>query len=136
MVGLAGCETDVDTDPVLPGEMALLVISFSPDPVYESSNGEFQFIVFIDEVNNVGATISLVELETLDEDGGILDEDDHDQDWVRRTFGSSYIEPYGRLVSRVTVQTYNGHRVNWILRGTDDRGNSFKYTQSVELIHR
>ncbi len=133
---VAGCETDVNTDPVLPGEMTLLVISFSPSPVYESSNGEFQFLVFVDELNNVGATISVITLETLDEDGSVLDEEDHDEDWVRRTFGSSYIEPYGRLISSVEVETYSGHRQNWILRGTDDRGNSFKYTQSVELIPR
>ncbi len=77
---VAGCETDVNTDPVLPGEMTLLVISFSPSPVYESSNGEFQFLVFVDELNNVGATISVITLETLDEDGSVLDEEDHDED--------------------------------------------------------
>ena len=137
LIGLTGCESERDTSPILPGEQAVLVISFSPSPVYESSDGEFHFLVFIDEVNDVGATITSVKLENLDEDGNVVDTDRHDEAWIQQTFGSSYIEPYGRLIGSVELKApYNSTRETWWLRGTDDNGYSFDYQGSVELISR
>ena len=136
LVGLAGCEAHRDVSPILPGEQAVLVISFSPSPVYESSDGRFHFLVFVDEVNNVGARMSSVKLENLDADGTIVDTDRHDEAWIRQTFGNSYIEPFGRLIGSVELEVYNSTRETWWLRGTDDNGYSFDYQGSVELISR
>jgi len=138
IVGLAGagCDPHRETSPILLGESTILVISFYPSPVYESSDGNFHFTVFVDEVNNVGATITSVKLESIDDDGSLLDVDRHDERWIQRTFGSSYIEPYGRLAANVELEAYGSYRENWILRGTDDLGYSFEFAQSVELIRR
>lgn len=137
IVGLTGCESHRDINPILPGEQTVLVISFSPTPVYESSDGRFHFLVFIDEVNNVGARITSVKLENLDEEGNVVDTDRHDEEWIRRTFGTSYIEPFGRLIGSVELEApFNSSRETWWLRGTDDNGYSFDYQGSVELISR
>lgn len=137
LLGLAGCESHRDVSPILPGEQAVLVISFSPSPVYESSDSRFHFLVFVDEVNNVGARMSSVKLENLDKDGNIIDTDRHDEAWIQRTFGTSYIEPFGRLIGSVELEApYNSTRETWRLRGTDDNGHSFDYQGSVELISR
>lgn len=135
-MALAGCDSHRDVSPILPGEQAVLVLTFSPSPVYESSNGEFEFIVFVDEVNNVGATLTSVKLENLDEDGEVVDTDNHDQAWIERTFGTSYIGPFGRIAGSIDLEAYNSARETWWLRGTDDNGNSFTYQGSVELINR
>ncbi|GAK55441.1 hypothetical protein U27_02275 [Candidatus Vecturithrix granuli] len=137
LIGLTGCESDRSTDPILPGEKAVLVISFSSNPVYETSSGKFKYIIFIDEVNDTGATITSVKLETVDGEGNVTDTDRHDEAWVRRTFGTSYIRPMGRLMANIELNAaYGSERETWWLRGTDDEGNSFEYQGSVELISR
>ena len=136
LLGLVGCDSSRETNPIFPGESAVLVISFSPSPVHETSDGKFRFTVFVDEVNNVGATITSVKLESFDESGDDLDIDRHDEEWVRQTFGSSYIEPFGRLIASVKLEARFSHHENWILRGTDDQDNRFEFAQSVELIDR
>lgn len=136
MVVLASCEAERETSPIFPGEVSVLVISFYPSPVHENSNGEYRYTVFVDEVNNVGATLTSIKLETLDEDGNVLDKDYKDQDWIRRTFGSTHIDPYGRLASKVELEAFGAHRESWVLRGVDDLGNYIEYSQSVELISR
>ena len=136
-LGLVGCETDRDTSPILPGESTVLVVTFSPDPVHENSDKEFHFPIFVDEVNNVGATITSVKIELLDSSGTVVDTDDHDESWVRRTFGTSHIEPFGRLITKVNLETsYSAHRESWVLRGIDDKDHSFEFSNSIELIRR
>lgn len=137
LIGLTGCESERGTDPILPGEKAVLVVSFSPSPVYETSTGKFKYIIFIDEVNDTGATITSVKLETVDGDGNVTDTDRHNEAWVRSTFGTSYIEPMGRLIANIELKAaYESERETWWLRGTDDEDNSFEYQGSVELISR
>jgi len=135
--GLVSCESSRDVSPIEPDEITLLIITFQPSPVTESSDGKYHFVVIVDEMNNVGATITSVKLESLDDDGDVVDVDRHNEEWVRDTFGSSYIKAYGRLAGSVVLKAAsNSSRENWILRGTDDEGNSFEYSQSVELISR
>lgn len=137
LIALTGCESDRSTDPILPGEKAVLVISFSPSPVYETSTGKFKYIIFIDEVNDTGATITSIKLETVDGDGNVTDTDRHDETWVRNTFGTSYIRSMGRLMANIELNAaYDSVRETWWLRGTDNKGNSFDYQGSVELISR
>lgn len=137
IIGLTGCESDRSTDPILPGEEAVLVVSFSPSPVYENSDGDFEYIIFIDEVNDTGATITSVKLETIDGDGNVTDTDRHDEAWVRNTFGTSYIRPMGRLMASIELDAaYGSERETWWVRGTDDEDNTFEYQGSVELISR
>jgi hypothetical protein len=132
----SGCEAERETSPISPGQIAVLVISFQPSPVHETSHGDFRYVVFVDEVNNVGATLTSIKLETLDEDGNVQDKDYKDQDWIRNTFGTTRIEPYGRLAASVELEAYGAHRESWVVRGVDDFGNYIEYSQSVELIHR
>ncbi|MDY0094336.1 MAG: hypothetical protein RBT80_16710 [Candidatus Vecturithrix sp.] len=137
IMGLTGCESERNTDPILPGEKAILVISFSPDPVYETSTGKFKYIIFIDEVNDTGATITSIKLETIDENGNVTDTDRHNENWVRNTFGTSYIEPMGRLMANIELNAaYGSARETWWLRGRDDEDNSFEFQGSIELISR
>ncbi len=64
------------------------------------------------------------------------DKDYKDQDWIQQTFGTTRIEPYGRLATSVELEAYGADRESWVLRGVDDYGNYIEYSQSVELIHR
>lgn len=136
MVVLIGCEADRETSPILPGQIAVLVVSFTPDPVYENSNNEYRYTVFVDEVNNVGVTLTSVKLETMSEDGSTQDTDYKEQDWIRSTFGTTRIEPYGRLAANVTLEAYGAERERWVLRGVDDLGNYIDNSGSVELVSR
>ncbi|MBD3309366.1 hypothetical protein GF339_23415 [candidate division KSB3 bacterium] len=136
MVGLTGCETDRETSPILPGETAVLVLNFVPSPVYESYGNEYRFTVFIDEVNGVGATITSMKVESIDSEGNVIDTDNYDENRVVDTFGTSYIQAYGRLITSVEVECFGCARESWLVRAEDDEGNHVEYSQSVELIER
>ena len=137
LFGLVSCESSRSTDPIESGKVTLLMITFQPSPVTESSDGKYHFVVIVDEINNVGARITSVKLESLDNGGDVVDTDRHDEKWVIDTFGSSYIKAYGRLAGSVVLEAAsNSSRENWSLRGTDDEGNRFEYSQSVKLISR
>lgn len=133
---VVGCEAERETTPILPGQISVLVITFSPSPVHENSNGDYQYTILIDEVNDVGATLTSIKLETLDEDGNVQDKDYKDQNWIQDTFGTTRIEPLGRLASIIKLDAWGAERESWVLRGVDDLGNYIEYSQSVELISR
>ena len=136
MLSLAGCEIDRQTSPILPGEVSVLTITFSPSPVYEGYGNKFRFTVFIDEVNGVGARITSMKIESVDSEGNVIDTDNYDENKVIRTFGTSYIKAYGRLITNVEVECYGCTRESWLVRAEDDQGNHVEYSQSVELIER
>jgi hypothetical protein len=132
-----GCEPDLITDPILPGETAVLTVAFSPSPVYEGYGSKYRFTVFVDEVNGVGARIRSIKIEHVGSEGYVLETDKYDEYDVVRTFGTSRIEAYGRLMTSVELDDCSGcTRENWLIRADDDKGNYVEYSQSVELISR
>jgi hypothetical protein len=65
----------------------------------------------------------------------VTDTDRHNENWVRNTFGTSYIEPMGRLKANIELNAaYGSARETWWLRGRDDEDNSFEFQGSIELI--
>ena len=134
---MAGCEPDLNTTPVLPGEIAVLVITFNPDPVYEGYGNKYRFTVIIEEVNGVGARINSIKIEHVDSSGYVLTTESYDEYDVVQTFGTSQIEAYGRLMANVELEDcYNCALESWLVRANDDRGNHVEYSGTVELVSR
>ena len=138
MFSAIGCEPDRTTSPILPGEQTVLTITFLPSPVYEGYSNTYHFTVFIDEVNGVGARITSMKVEDIDSEGNVLYTDQYDENDVVRTFGTSRIEAYGRLMTSVELEDcFDCARESWLVRvAEDDRGNDVESSQSVELISR
>jgi hypothetical protein len=137
LLGLAGCEPEQTTSPILPGETAVFIITFNPSPVYEGYSERYRFMVLIDEVNGVGARISSIKVEYIDDTGNVLETDNYDESEVIRTFGTSRIEAYGRLMTNVVVADCSScARESWLVRAEDDQGQHVEYSGSVELISR
>jgi hypothetical protein len=137
LLSMTGCESDLDTSPILPGETSVLQITFAPSPVYEGYGNEYRFTVFIDEVNGVGARIGSIKIEHVSVEGSVLETVKYDEYDVVRTFGTSRIEAFGRLMTSVELEDcYGCTRESWLVRADDDRGNYVEYSQSVELISR
>jgi hypothetical protein len=132
-----GCEPEYETTPILAGETAVLVVTFTPSPVYQGYGDKYRFTVFVDEINGVGARISSIKIESVGEDGIVIETDTYDEYDVVRTFGTSRIEAFGRLMTNVELTECLGcNRVSWLVRAEDDRGHHVEYSQSVELIDR
>jgi hypothetical protein len=137
LLGLTGCEPEQTTSPILPGETAVFVITFNPDPVYEGYGDKYRFMVQIDEVNGVGARISSIKVEYIDDTGNVLETDNYDESGVIRTFGTSQIDAYGRLMTNVVVDACSScARESWLVRADDDKGQHVEYSGSVELVSR
>lgn len=134
---IAGCEdTDHDTSPILPGQIAVLDVSFQPNPVAESATLDvFRYVATFLETNGVGVNMNYVRAETRRDDGTILSETDGDETWFRETFGTSYLPANGRLLANFRTETREGKRVNWVFKGVDDFGNSVETSEIIELIH-
>ena len=134
---LAGCdEDDRDTSPILPGQVAVLNVSFSPETVYQGYNDTYRYIVTVDESNGVGATITSMKIERIDADGQSFDSDNYNEEGVARIFGTSYISSMGRLQSDVTHECYSCAQERWLLRFTDDFGNSREASGLVTFVDR
>lgn len=133
-----GCEPELDTSPILPGEKAVLEITFSPSPIYEGYGNEYRFTVFIDERNGVGAEISSIKIEYIDDLGNVFETDNYGESKVAQEFfGTSRIEAYGRLMTSVDGLECPGcARTSWLVRADDDKGNHVEYSGTVELIPR
>ena len=133
-----GCEPELDTSPILPGEKAVLVITFSPSPVHEGYESKYRFTAFIDEVNGVGARITSIKIEYIDDLGNVFETDNYGESRVAQDFfGTSRIEAYGRLMTSVEGLECSGcARTSWLVRADDDRGNHIEYSGTVELIPR
>jgi hypothetical protein len=138
MLGIAGCEPELETSPILPGEIAVLVLTFDPSPVFEGYGNEYRFTVRIDEVNGVGARITSIKIEYLDATGNVSETDNYNENKVIRDFfGTSRIEAYGRLMTSVDELECPGcARTSWLVRADDDKGNHVEYSGTVELISR
>lgn len=137
IMSVSGCEPERTTTPVLPGQIAVFKITFSPNPVYQGYSDTYRFTVFIEEVNGVGARVSSLKVEDVDQDGAVLHTDQYNEQDVVRTFGTSRIEAFGKLMTNVALtQCYGCSRENWLVRADDDQGNDVEYAQSVELITR
>jgi len=138
MVLVVGCEPELETSPILPGETAVLVITFSPSPVYEGYENKYRFTVFIDEVNGVGASITSIRIEYINDGGNVFETHNYGQSRVAQDFfGTSRIEAYGRLMTSVdALECYGCARTSWLVQAIDDRGNYVEYSETVELISR
>jgi hypothetical protein len=136
VLGLAGCESEMNTSPIMPGETAVLLISFSPSPVYEGYGNTYTFTVFVDEVNGVGADLRSIKIENIDDEDTVIETDTYRSNEIIQTFGTTRIEAYGRLMTNVSLECYNCARQSWLIRADDDKGNYVEYSQSVELIAR
>ena len=135
-LSLTGCEPEQTTSPILPGETAVFIVTFDPDPAYEGYGDKYRFMVRVDEVNGVGARITSIKVEYIDDTGNVLETDNYDEGAVVRTFGTSRIEAYGRLMTNVEVECFCCTRENWLIRAEDDQGEHVEYPGSVELISR
>lgn len=133
-----GCEPELDTSPILPGEKAVLVITFSPSPVPEGYESKYRFTAFIDEVNGVGARITSIKIEYIDDIGSVFETHNYGESKVAQEFfGTSRIEAYGRLMASIDGLKCPGcARTSWLIRADDDRSNHVEYSGSVELIPR
>lgn len=132
-----GCEPDLTTSPILPGEQAVLEIKFTPNPVYEGYGNKYRFTVRIDEIYGVGARIGSIKIEHVSEEGYVLETEKYGEYDVVRTFGTSRIEAYGRLMANVELEDcYECKLESWLVRADDDRGNHVEYSGTVELISR
>jgi hypothetical protein len=136
MLGIIGCEPEMKTSPILPGETAVLMLTFAPSPVYQGYGNKYRFTVFIDEVNGVGAKITSMKVENIDSNGSVLNTDNYNENGVIQTFGTSRIEAFGRLMTNVELDCFGCERESWLVRADDDRGNHVEYSQSVKLISR
>ena len=134
---LAGCDTEEDTNPILPGQVAVLTIEFSPQTVYQGYSDTFEYTIIVTEISGVGAWVTSAKAEVLDKNGDVLDTFNYDEDKIREdVFGTSYIEPNGKLFSQRKLECTSCVRENWRLRIEDDFGNRRDYTGTVELIQR
>jgi hypothetical protein len=138
LLGLTGCDPEMITNPILPGEISVLTITFQPNPVYEWYNDRYRFTVFIDEVNGVGANIDSIKVEYIGDDGEVWKTKNYDRiDVQYRLFGTSRIEAFGRLMASVQIEDCHFcERQNWHVRADDDNGNHVEYSATVELINR
>ena len=137
MLLLVACDTsDRQTTPILPGEIAVFNITFSPDPVYQGYSNTYYFTVMIEEVNGVGARFTSMKVEDIDGSGNSIKKDDYGENGIIRTFGTSYIEAYGRVATEVALECYDCFAENWLVRAEDDKGNRVERSAVIELIRR
>jgi hypothetical protein len=134
---LVSCEdTERTTTPILPGEIAVLEIEFTPETVYQSYGNTYYFTVTIREKNGLGVTLISAKIETLDSDGNVIEKDDYDQRWLADTFGTSYLPSYSELRSSVSSTCTRCASEHWLIRGTDDKGNYVETSKVVEFVRR
>jgi hypothetical protein len=134
---LAGCDPDMHTSPILPGQTAVLRISFDPNPIYEGYNDTYTFMVFVDELNGVGANIGSIKIEYINDEGSVWETEQWGYYDIMRTFGTNRIEAFGQLMAHVKVEDcYFCDRQNWLMRADDDRGNRVEYSGTVEFLSR
>jgi len=134
---LTGCDPDMYTNPILPGQTAVLRITFDPNPVYEGYNSTYTFVVYIDELNGVGANIGSIKIEYIGDDGSVWDTDTWGYYDIVRTFGTDRIEATGRLMAYIKVEDcYFCDRQNWLVRADDDRGSHVEYSNAIQFLSR
>ena len=134
---LVSCEdTERTTTPILPGEIAVLAIEFTPDIVYQSYGNTYYFTVTVSEVNGLGASLTSVKIESLDSEGNVLEKDDYDRRWLADSFGASYLSSYSELRTSVSSTCSNCASEHWLIRGVDDYGNYVETSGVVEFINR
>jgi len=134
---LVSCEdTERTTTPILPGEIAVLAIEFTPDIVYQSYNDTYYFTVTAREVNGLGARLTSAKIERLDGDGNVFEKNDYDERWLVESFGTSYLASYSELRTSVSSKCYSCTSEHWLIRGTDDKGNYVETSGIVEFIKR
>ncbi len=132
-----GCDPELATSPILPGQIAVFVITFEPIPVYEGYGNKYRFTLRIDEINGVGARIGSIKIEHVNEKGYVFETNNYDTDDVIRTFGTARIEAYGRLMAKIELKDcYECKLESWLIRADDDQGNHVEYSGTVELIAR
>lgn len=100
-------------------------ISFSPNPVYPDSNGEWHYRVVLNETNGVGVTLTRMDYSPGTWQGGGPDD----------LFGTNYMRPNGTLSANILSRGYsNGSRVTFTFWGDDDNGHkNLKWSNSVTL---
>jgi hypothetical protein len=134
---LAGCDPDMYTNPILPGQSAVLDISFDPNPVYEGYSNTYTFRVVIDEINGVGAELTSIKIEYIGDDGSVWETDNWDYYDIVRSFGTNRIEAMGRLMARVKVEDcYYCEQQNWLIRAEDDLGNHVEGSDLIQFQAR
>ena len=137
VLSLTGCEPDMSTNPILPGQTAVLSITFESNPVYEGYNDTYTFLVYIDEKNGVGANIGSIKVEYIDDKGDVWETDKWDHNDVVRTFGTNRIEALGRLMAYVKVEDcFFCDRQNWLVRADDDMGTHVEYSGTIKFLSR
>ncbi len=134
---LAGCDPDMYTNPIMPGQSAVFDISFDPNPVYEGYSNTYTFRVIIDEINGVGANIDSIKIEYIGDDGNVWRTDNWDYYDIVRNFGTDRIEAMGRMMTHVQVEDcYYCARQNWLVRADDDRGTHVEDSDNIEFLSR
>ena len=108
---LAGCDPDMNTNPILPGQTAVLSITFESNPVYEGYNDTYSFLVYIDERNGVGANIGSVKIEYIDDKGDVWETDNWNSNDVVRTFGTNRIDSWP--MSRSKIASFATGKTGW-----------------------
>jgi hypothetical protein len=135
---LVSCEdTERTTTPILPGEIAVLAIEFTPERVQQSYGDTYYFTVTIREVNGLGARLTSAKIERLDSSGTVYEKDDYGERWIaEETFGTSYLPAYSELRTSVSSKCYNCASEHWLIRGVDDKGNYVETSGVVEFLRR
>ena len=134
---LTGCDPNMTTSPILPGQTAVLSITFEPNPVYEGYSNTYSFLVYIDEVNSVGADIESIKIEYINNNGEVWKTETWGYYDVVRAFGTNRIEALGRLMTYVRVDDcFFCDRLNWLVRADDDYGTHVEYSGVIQFISR
>lgn len=134
---LAGCEPEMYTTPLIPGQIALLTITFNPDPAPEGYGDTCTFVAFIDEVNGVGATIDSIKIEYVNDAGIVFKTDNWGYYQIMGAFGTNRIEAFGRMRGQMGVDNCSScDRQYWLVRADDDYGNHVEYTGTIQFLSR
>ncbi|PID58859.1 hypothetical protein CSB45_02345 [candidate division KSB3 bacterium] len=129
-------DTERTTTPILPGEIAVLAIQFTPETVYQSYGNTYYYTVTFGEINGVGVSLRSAKIETLDSEGSVLEKDDYDERWLAETFGTSYLSPYSEVRTSVSTVCSACTSEHWLIRGIDEQGNHVETSGVVTLINR
>ncbi len=134
---LVSCESNErTTTPILPGEIAVLAIEFTPETVYQSYSDTYYFTVTAREVNDLGVRLTSVKIERLDSSGNVFEKSDYNERWIAESFGTSYLASYSELRTSVSSRCYSCVSEHWLIRGIDDKDNYVETSGVVEFIKR
>jgi len=138
MLGLAGCDPEMEANPILPGQVAYLEVTFSPNPIIEGYNDRTLVTLSIEEKNGVGGWIRSIKFEYMDDDGYVVETENWNEYEVQQAFGTSRFESFGYpLRTQLRIDDcYFCDKLNCLVRIADDQGNYPEYSGNLVIVTR